>query len=67
MDRSDLPIVLGARHVTRIMGLSKSATYEIFKQPDFPLLEVNGRKLVYRDSFFKWLDGKESQVSSISK
>lgn len=57
-----LPIVLQVRHVQSILGLSKSATYEIFKEPEFPSLEVNGRKIVYRESFFTWLNSKQAKV-----
>lgn len=53
-----LPIILQAQHVQRVLGLSKSSTYEIFKQNDFPSIEVNGRKMVNRDKFFQWLDSK---------
>ncbi|WP_019913194.1 hypothetical protein [Paenibacillus sp. HW567] len=59
MERKDFPIVLQAKHVTEILGVAKSTTYELFASPGFPLLQLNGRKLVYRDSFFEWLDAKQ--------
>lgn len=59
MERSEYPIILQAKHVTEILGISKSTTYEFFNSPDFPLLQLNGRKLVYKDAFFKWLDSKQ--------
>ena len=59
----DLPLILQVRHVSKIMGLSKSATYEVFKLKDFPaIVGVNERKCVYRDSFFSWLLSKESKA-----
>jgi predicted DNA-binding transcriptional regulator AlpA len=58
-----LPIVLQVSHISKIMGLSKSATYEMFKLSDFPAINgVNERKIVYRDSFFKWLSSKEQKT-----
>lgn len=59
MNKNDYPIVLQANHVTQILGVTKSTTYALFKQKGFPSLEINGRKLVYRDSFFAWLDSKQ--------
>ncbi|WP_160045726.1 AlpA family phage regulatory protein [Paenibacillus sp. USDA918EY] len=59
MERSDLPIILQAKHIIQVTGLSKSSVYELMKSPDFPLLELNERKLVYRDRFFEWLDSKQ--------
>jgi hypothetical protein len=57
-----LPIILQVQHVQKILGLSKSATYEVFKLSDFPVITgVNERKCVYRDSFFKWLLSKEAK------
>jgi len=63
MERNDYPLVLQAKHVTQILGVAKSTTYELFSSPDFPLLQpLTGRKLVYRDEFFKWLDSKQKVV-----
>jgi len=58
-NHEELPIVLQAKHVSQLLGLAKSTTYEIMKQADFPLLEVSGRKIVYKDDFFEWLDSKK--------
>ena len=59
MERSELPLIMQAKDVIKVTGLSKSTVYEIMKSPDFPLLKVNERKLVYRDAFFAWLDSKQ--------
>lgn len=59
MEKDELPLILQAKHITAMMGWAKSTTYEMFKAPDFPMLEINGRRLVYRDAFFQWLDSKQ--------
>lgn len=64
MERTDLPIILQAKDVIEVTGLSKSTVYELFKSPDFPLIKLNERKLVYRDRFFEWLDSKQQGVAS---
>lgn len=65
MQREDYPIVMGVKHIREILGFSKSAAYEVIKEPGFPLLEINNRKIVYRDSFFKWLDSKQRQGAKV--
>lgn len=64
MQRSDLPLILQAKHIIEVTGLSKSSVYELMKSPDFPLIKVNERKLVYRDEFFAWLDSKQQAVAT---
>lgn len=59
MTRDDLPIILNAKHIMQITGFAKSTVFGIMNRSDFPLLEINGRKVCYRDSFFEWLDSKE--------
>lgn len=59
MERNDLPLILQAKDLIRITGLSKTTVYELMKSPDFPLIKLNDRKLVYRDQFFTWLDSKQ--------
>lgn len=62
MERHELPIILQVKHIMQVMGISKTTAYEFFHNPEFPALEVNGRKLVYRDSFFEWLDSKQRKA-----
>lgn len=64
MERTDYPIVLQVKHLQQILGFSKSTTYEVIKETGFPLLHVNGRKIVYRDSFFQWLDSKQAKTNN---
>jgi len=61
MNRNDYPLILQIKDVQQILGFSKSTAYEIAKAPDFPLIQINKRKIVYRDEFFSWLDSKKEQ------
>jgi predicted DNA-binding transcriptional regulator AlpA len=60
MDRKDYPLILQIKDIQRILGFSKSTAYEITKETGFPLLQINKRKVVYRDEFFSWLDSKRA-------
>ncbi|MEK4186374.1 helix-turn-helix transcriptional regulator [Paenibacillus sp. FSL L8-0494] len=62
MNRNDYPLILQIKDVQQILGFSKSTAYEIAKTPDFPLIQINKRKIVYRDEFFSWLDSKKEQA-----
>jgi predicted DNA-binding transcriptional regulator AlpA len=58
MNRNDYPMILQMKHVMEILGFSKSTIYSLAKEADFPVIEINNRKVVYRDDFFSWLDNK---------
>lgn len=60
VNRNDYPIILQIKDIQRILGFSKSTAYEITKEIGFPLLQINKRKIVYRDEFFSWLDSKHA-------
>lgn len=66
MNKSDYPLILQIKNVQEILGVSRSTAYEIAREPDFPLLIINCRKIVYRDDFFKWLDSKRTNPNVIS-
>lgn len=51
-----LPLVLDAKKVADILGISLTATYRLFDREDFPTIRTGmRRKLVSRDAFFDWL------------
>lgn len=52
----ELPLVLNAKDVADILGISLTATYRLFDREDFPTIRTGmRRKLVSRDAFFDWL------------
>jgi predicted DNA-binding transcriptional regulator AlpA len=67
MNQNDYPLILQIKDVQKILGFSKSTVYEIAKAPDFPLIKINTRKVVYRDEFFLWLDSKRSLSASVHR
>lgn len=66
MNKSDFPLILQIKDVQKILGVSRSMAYEIARAPDFPLILINCRKVVYRDDFFKWLDSKRTNPNMVS-
>ncbi len=51
-----LPLVLNADEVSRLLGISRAGTYEIFHSEGFPCIRINKRMLVERDKLLSWLD-----------
>lgn len=51
-----LPLVLDAKKVADILGISLTAAYRLFDRDDFPTIRTGmRRKLVSREAFFDWL------------
>lgn len=52
----ELPLVLNARDVADVLGISLAAAYRMFDRYDFPTIRTGmRRKLVSREAFFDWL------------
>lgn len=54
----DFPLVLTARDIMQITGLSKQSVYQLFKREDFPAIECGRRLLVSREAFRQWLENR---------
>jgi predicted DNA-binding transcriptional regulator AlpA len=53
----DYPVVLTAKHIAEILGVSVRYAYDLMDRSDFPKLSNLGRcKRVFRDDFFAWLE-----------
>lgn len=50
-----LPLILQAKDIQMILGISKGKTYEIMNSADFPTIYLNKRMVVPRDKFVEWL------------
>lgn len=59
MEKKDLPIVLTAEEISKILKVSKRVAYEIMDAPDFPLIRIRRSKRVNREDFFSWLEQRK--------
>ena len=57
-----LPLVLQAKDVQMILGISKGKTYEIMNSVDFPTIHLNKRMVVSKDKFFEWLNQDKRKI-----
>ena len=51
----ELPLVLNAKEVAKVLGLSLAGTYELMREMDFPAKRIGKRIIVPRDEFLEWL------------
>lgn len=51
----ELPMVLNAKMVSDILGLSISGTYELMRSKDFPSKRIGKRIIVSKEDFQAWL------------
>lgn len=53
------PMVLKAKHVAEILGISEPTAYALMRRSDFPRMSMTNAR-VKLDAFMNWLDGKEA-------
>ena len=58
-DYADLPLLLGANDLIRILGLSRTNIYYLLRADNFPTITIGKRKMVRKDKFIEWLDKQE--------
>lgn len=58
----DLPIIMQAKHVQSVLGISKGKTYELMNSSDFPTIYLNKRMVVPKDKFFEWLNQDKRKI-----
>lgn len=51
----DYPLVLQARHVREVLGVSEAKAYEVLNSKKCPTIHMGKRMVVMRDSFLKFL------------
>jgi len=53
-----MPDVMDAKQIAQALHLSKSGAYNLLNEPDFPTLQIGGRKLVMKQDLIAWLKSK---------
>jgi len=60
-NKEDYPMILEAKHIQEILGVSKPTAYELMERADFPLIRIGRLKRVTREAFFQWLSEQQSR------
>ena len=53
---ADLPLLLNAKLVAQVLGVSISTAYEVMHEPNFPTLRVGSRMVVPKEKFMQWAE-----------
>lgn len=51
----ELPLLLNAKTVSKVLGVSLSSGYELMHEPGFPVLRVGNRLVVPKEQFIQWV------------
>jgi predicted DNA-binding transcriptional regulator AlpA len=54
-----IPLLLDANDIVKVLGLSRSNVYEMMRIESFPALVIGGRKMVRKEKLFAWLENRE--------
>ena len=46
------------KEAAAVLGISLPRMYEITEQKDFPLLRIGRKKLILKERFHNWMNGK---------
>lgn len=56
----DYPLILQAKHVQEILGVSTAFTYEVLNSAKCPTMRIGAKRMIVnRDSFFRFLRESE--------
>lgn len=53
--------MLSVKEVADVLGISKSSTYELVKDKNFPSMKIGARVIVPKDKFIKWVNENVSK------
>jgi hypothetical protein len=66
MDYSKLPMILTPKDVQKILNWKKDQVYNLFRSKSFPSERINGKHIIPKPRFLKWL-GEQGDTYEQSK
>ena len=58
----DIPLFLDANDIERLLGLSLTNIYYMFRAEDFPTIIIGKRRLVRKEKLLEWIVEHEKHV-----
>ena len=55
-NENDLPLYLNAKDISRLLGISQTNVYYLFRSDGFPIIIIGKRRLVKREVLLAWLE-----------
>lgn len=59
-----MKITCNASDLARILGISRTAAYNLMHRADFPSFRIGRRLLVWQDKLIEWLNTQGASVNS---
>ncbi len=53
---NELPLLLNAELVAKVLGISPSSCYELMHEADLPVLKIGSRLVVPKENFIQWVE-----------
>lgn len=60
MDYSELPMILAPKDVSKVLNISLNQAYRLFHSKKFPSEKINGKYIIPKPRFLKWLGVSEN-------
>lgn len=57
----ELPLMLSVSQVAKVLGISRTSTYDLVKEKDFPSITIGSRIVVPKEELILWI---KNQVQS---
>ncbi len=57
----ELPLMLSVSQVAKVLGISRTSTYDLVKKKDFPSITIGSRIVVPKEELILWI---KNQVKS---
>ena len=51
----ELPLMLNAETLAKVLGVAPSSAYELMHEKDFPTLKVGNRLVISKEDFIAWV------------
>ena len=58
----DIPLFLDANDIAKLLGLSLTNIYYMFRADDFPTIVIGKRRLVRKEKLLEWIGSHERNV-----
>ena len=54
----ELPLMLNAKQIGALFGISISSAYELMREDGFPSIRIGNRLIVPKDKLMVWIEGQ---------
>lgn len=51
----ELPLMLSVSQVAKVLGISRTSSYDLVKEKDFPSITIGSRIVVPKDELILWI------------